>query len=76
MISATGRIPVMAAPMAAPTIACSEIGVSHTRSAPNSSNSPTVVLNTPPAAPMSSPRQTTVGSRRSSRARPSATASR
>ena len=27
MISATGRIPAMAAPMAAPTMACSEIGV-------------------------------------------------
>ena len=59
MISATGRIPVIAAPIAAPTIACSEIGVSQTRLGPNSSNSPTVVLNTPPAAPMSSPRQTT-----------------
>ena len=31
MISATGRIPVIAAPIAAPTIACSEIGVSQTR---------------------------------------------
>ena len=76
MISATGRIPVIAAPMAAPTIACSEMGVSHTRSGPNSSNRPTVVLNTPPAAAMSSPRHTTVGSRRISRAMPSATASR
>src|SRR3954454_11953639 len=76
MISATGRMPVIAAPMAAPTIACSEIGVSQTRSAPNSSNSPTVVLKTPPAAPMSSPMQTTVGSRRISRAIPSATDSR
>ena len=74
MISATGRTPVIAAPMAAPTIACSEMGVSHTR--PNSSNRPTVVLNTPPAAAMSSPRHTTVGSRRISRAMPSATASR
>ena len=45
--------------MAAPTIACSEIGVSQTRSGPNSSNRPAVVLNTPSAAPMSSPRQTT-----------------
>ncbi len=36
MISATGRSPAIAAPIAAPTIACSEIGVSHTRSAPNS----------------------------------------
>jgi hypothetical protein len=76
MISATGRIPVIAAPIAAPTMACSEIGVSHTRPDPNSSCSPTVVLNTPPAAPMSSPRHTTVGSRRISRAMPSATACR
>ena len=72
MISATGRIPVIAAP----TMACSEMGVSQIRRGPNSSKSPTVVLNTPPAAPMSSPRQTTRGSRRISRAMPSATASR
>ena len=76
MISATGRMPVIAAPIAAPTIACSEIGVSQTRRGPNSANRPTVVLNTPSAAPMSSPRQTTLGSRRISRAIPSATASR
>ena len=76
MISATGRRPVMAAPIAAPAIACSEIGVSHTRSGPNSESRPVVVLNTPSAAPMSSPRQTTAGSRRISRAMPSATASR
>ena len=76
MISATGRIPVMAAPIATPRMACSEIGVSQTRCLPNSANSPAVVLNTPPAAPMSSPRHTTDGSRRSSRAIPSATASR
>ena len=76
MISATGRRPVMAAPMAAPRMACSEIGVSQTRSGPNSSNSPAAVLKTPPAAPMSSPRHTTAGSRRISLAMPSATASR
>ena len=76
MISATGRIPVMAAPMAAPTIACSLMGVSQTRSGPNSANSPAAVLNTPSAAPMSSPRQTTVSSRRISWAMPAATASR
>ena len=34
MISATGSIPSMAAPIAAPTIAASEIGVSSTRSWP------------------------------------------
>ena len=76
MISATGRRPVMAAPIAAPTIACSLMGVSQTRSGPNSANSPVVVLKTPSAAPMSSPRQTTVGSRRISLAMPVATASR
>ena len=76
MISATGRSPVIAAPRAAPTMACSEIGVSQTRSGPNSVNSPVVVLKTPSAAPMSSPRHTTVESVRISRAIPSATASR
>ena len=35
-ISATGRMPIIAAPTAAPTIAVSEIGVSMTRSSPNS----------------------------------------
>jgi hypothetical protein len=35
-ISATGRIPIIAAPTAAPTIAVSEIGVSMTRCSPNS----------------------------------------
>jgi hypothetical protein len=76
MISATGRRPVMAAPMVAPTIACSLMGVSQTRCGPNSANSPTVVLKTPSAAPMSSPRHTTVGSLRISCAMPLATASR
>ena len=55
MISAIGRSPVIAAPIAAPMIACSEIGVSRTRSGPKRSNNPTVALNTPPAAPTSSP---------------------
>ena len=76
MISAIGLRPVMAAPMAAPMIACSEIGVSRTRMGPNSSNSPTVVLNTPPASATSSPKNTTLGSRRISWAMPAATASR
>ena len=35
MISAIGRSPVIAAPIAAPRIACSEIGVSRTRNGPN-----------------------------------------
>jgi len=45
--------------MAAPRIACSEIGVSRTRNGPNCSYSPTVALNTPPAFATSSPRNTT-----------------
>ena len=53
--SAMGRRPFIAAPIAAPMIACSLIGVSRTRSGPNRSSSPSVVLNTPPAAAMSSP---------------------
>ena len=40
MISTTGRMPCIAAPMPAPTIAISEIGVLRTRSGPNSSSSP------------------------------------
>ena len=61
--SAIGRSPVMAAPIAAPTMACSLIGVSRTRSGPKRSNRPSVSLKTPPAAPMSSPIITTDGSR-------------
>ena len=76
MSSAIGRRPVIAAPMAAPTIACSLIGVSRTRSGPNRASSPSVVLNTPPAAPTSSPMNTTDGSRSISWAIPAATASR
>ena len=49
MISAIGFKPVIAAPMAAPRIACSAIGVSRTRNGPNFSSRPTVALNTPPA---------------------------
>lgn len=48
MISSTGRRPTMAAPMARPVIACSEIGVSRTRRSPNLSRNPLVTLNTPP----------------------------
>ena len=40
MISAITGTPVIAAPIAAPRIACSEIGVSRTRSGPNSSTRP------------------------------------
>ena len=76
MISTMGRSPVIAAPIAAPTMASSEIGVSRTRSGPNRSRSPTVVLKTPPAAATSSPMKYTVGSRSISWAIPAATASR
>ncbi len=47
-ISATGRIPIMAAPMAAPTMADSEMGVSTTRSPPKASSIPRVTLKAPP----------------------------
>jgi hypothetical protein len=76
MISAIGRRPVIAAPTAAPRMACSLIGVSRTRSGPNCSSKPGVVLNTPPAAATSSPRKTTLGSRLISWAIPRVTASR
>ncbi len=44
MISTTGRSPSIAAPIPAPTNPSSEIGVSRTRSAPNSSSSPAETL--------------------------------
>ncbi len=47
-ISTTGRIPTSAAPTAVPTMAASQIGVSITRDAPNSSTKPFVSLNAPP----------------------------
>src|SRR4051795_4605890 len=55
MISTTGRIPCIAAPMPAPTIAISEIGVLRTRSVPNSSYNPCVTPIDPPISAMSSP---------------------
>src|SRR5882762_2795027 len=61
--SATGRIPIRAAPHAAPTIAASDIGVSITRPSPNSSSKPSVTLNAPPYEPTSSPMTKTAGSR-------------
>ena len=42
--SATGRLPAMAAPMAAPTMDCSAIGVLRTRSLPYFSDRPFVIL--------------------------------
>ena len=47
-ISATGRIPIIAAPVQDPTIAVSESGESITRQGPNSSWKPSVTLKAPP----------------------------
>src|SRR6516162_2112679 len=58
MISATGSSPSIAAPMAAPTIAASEIGVSSTRSWPYFVDSPAVGPDAPGSA-MSSPSRNT-----------------
>src|SRR5258705_1653430 len=62
-ISTIGRMPMCAAPAAAPTIPISEIGESMTRCSPNLASRPSVTLNAPPYAPMSSPTQKTFGSR-------------
>src|SRR5512146_708218 len=62
-ISATGRRPASAMPIAMPTIPASASGVSMTRSAPNRSHSPSVARKTPPFFPMSSPSSTMRGSR-------------
>src|SRR5258708_18897941 len=66
----------MAAPIPAPTIAISEIGVLRTRSAPNSSSSPWVTPIEPPISAMSSPMMKTSSSSRIARASVSRTASR
>ena len=63
MISATGRMPTSAAPVAAPTMVFSEMGVLRTRSAPNSSNRVRVTPKAPPCLAMSSPMRKTAGSR-------------
>ena len=47
-ISATGRIPIIAAPLHAPRIAVSASGESMIRHGPNSSWKPSVTLNAPP----------------------------
>ena len=47
-ISAIGRMPMSAAPMAAPTMADSLIGVSMTRSGPKASRKPAVTRKAPP----------------------------
>src|SRR5579862_3797249 len=58
----------MAAPTASPVNPASEIGVSSTRSLPNSSSSPESTLNGVPASATSSPMMQTVESRRISSA--------
>src|ERR1700761_4587387 len=58
MISATGSMPSMAAPIAAPTMAASEIGVSRTRSWPYFVDNPAVGPDAPGSA-MSSPSRNT-----------------
>ena len=63
--STIGRIPMMAAPTAAPKKPSSAIGVLSIRSG-NSFSRPSVTVNAPPHPPgtaMSSPRQKTAGSR-------------
>ncbi len=75
IISGTGFIPDKDAPMAAPIMACSEIGVARTRSSPCLVDRPTVALVTPPAgSAISSPNRKTSGSFSSARSRASVTA--
>src|SRR3990170_1969447 len=74
--STTGRSPIQAAPIAAPTKPSSAIGVSTTRSSPNSSQSPLVTPNAPPKCPTSSPRMKTRLSSRSASASAARIASR
>src|SRR6476661_3146145 len=76
MISTTGRMPCIAAPMPAPTIAISEIGVLRTRSPPNSSKSPCVTPIEPPIWAMSSPIRKTSSSARIASASACRTAAR
>src|ERR1700682_6133344 len=75
MMSTTGRIPVIAAPRPMPVKPGSEIGVSITRSGPNSWTRPLRTLNGVPASATSSPITKTRGSRRISWASASRTAS-
>src|SRR3954468_14911789 len=76
MISATGRMPCIAAPIAAPASAISEIGVLRTRSLPNSPRSPCVTPIEPPISAMSSPMMKTSSSSRIAVTSASRTASR
>src|SRR6056297_527815 len=72
--STTGRVPVIAAPTASPMKPGSAIGVSTTRSVPNSSTRPLRTLKGVPASATSSPMMKTVLSRRISSASASLTA--
>src|ERR1700688_2429982 len=74
MMSTTGRKPVIAAPTPTPVKPASEIGVSTTRSAPNSSTKPESTLNGVPASATSSQKMHTRESRRISSASASRTA--
>src|SRR3984893_18102349 len=74
MISTTGRSPIIAAPTPTPVKPASEIGVSTTRSEPNSSTNPDSTLNGVPASATSSPKMHTRESRRISSASASRTA--
>src|SRR5579872_548162 len=74
MMSTTGRRPVIAAPTPIPVKPASEMGVSSTRSAPNSSTRPERTLNGVPASATSSPKMQTRESRRISSASASRTA--
>src|ERR1700726_1277697 len=74
IMSTTGRRPVIAAPTPTPVKPASEIGVSTTRSAPNSSTKPESTLNGVPASATSSPKMHTRESRRISSASASRTA--
>ena len=76
MISTIGRIPAIAAPIPAPTMAISEIGVLRTRSGPNSASIPCVTPIEPPISAMSSPMMNTESSRRIASLIASRTASR
>src|ERR1700741_711956 len=74
MMSTTGLSPVIAAPTPTPVNPASEIGVSITRSEPNSSTNPESTLNGVPASATSSPKIQTRASRRISSASASRTA--
>ena len=56
-ISTMGRASASASPTPRPVIACSEMGVSRTRSAPKRSLSPVETPNTPPPSATSSPKR-------------------